>query len=808
MTFSARIFPRLWLLIPICLVGFFIWTVSVRIKRVAYVSALPEWSVDPAKVSAASPTGYAAGRRQLIVPVDNGDSYQWIAQTQQILATGEWRIRHVDYDNAPFGRETHLPALYRCWLALLAQIDHALTGAPLGQSVEHAALYADPLLLILLLAGTASFVFRHFGNFSGIVILAAGATLYPLAGGFVPGAPDHLGLLQACLLWSVLPLVAVIRARHLLPAARPQGYFILSGVAGGLALWLDLATSLWVFVGIAAGALGQAWLGRKDSSNGFTGQLPWRLWALGGALTSLVAYAWEYFPNDANLRLDGNHPLWALGWIGGGELLTIVSDWMRTGKRPWSDRRAILKSTAALVLLAVPFLTMLVIRSRGPFATDLLASRLTLLNDGVVQENLLAWISREGLSPRILATLLPLLLVVFVARRLQNGSGDPAIRASLVLALGPVMVAAGFACFQLRWWNTFDVVFLVLLAAATASETRAVRLGWGIGVAVLAALGIGLLLPPATAFKPDEFTPTELNGIIERDFSHWLAQCAPQAVVLAPPRLTASLIFHGGLRGIATFDADNRQGFVGAVRIAAAPRDREAFSLIERRSITHVVLPSWDLGLDESAREEASSEKTPFIGQLREWILPLWTRPIAYSVPKISGFESHSIAVLEVGEERSEAALLAEMTAYFIEAGMPGHASELRKFFRRFPTDLGVLVAQAETELLREDDAAFQSAFASVVSALAARRDRVLTWERRINLAAVLVRGGREDLARPQLERCLQQIDEAKVRALTTRSLFRLLVLCKKYRLEIGNEALRKIALELLPPDTRQRILN
>src|SRR5207342_3356262 len=107
-----------------------------RVQRVDFISGLAE---PPVLSEAASPTGYAAGLRRLIVPEHNNESYQWIAQTQQMLAHGEARVRHVDYDNAPFGREVRTPSLYRWWLGLVAWCDQIFSGRPLGQAVERAA---------------------------------------------------------------------------------------------------------------------------------------------------------------------------------------------------------------------------------------------------------------------------------------------------------------------------------------------------------------------------------------------------------------------------------------------------------------------------------------------------------------------------------------------------------------------------------------------------------------------------------------------------------------------------------------------
>ena len=108
---------------------------------------------DGAMVDSGSPTGYAGKKRWLIIPERNANSFQWIADTQQMLAGKEWRIRHVDSDNAPFGRETHASSPYRWWLGMVAWCDHQFSGRSLGLSVNRATMLADPLLHLLLVAG-------------------------------------------------------------------------------------------------------------------------------------------------------------------------------------------------------------------------------------------------------------------------------------------------------------------------------------------------------------------------------------------------------------------------------------------------------------------------------------------------------------------------------------------------------------------------------------------------------------------------------------------------------------------------------
>jgi hypothetical protein len=73
-------------------------------------------------------------------------------------------------------------------------------------------------------------------------------------------------------------------------------------------------------------------------------------------------------------------------------------------------------------------------------------------------------------------------------------------------------------------------------------------------------------------------------------------------------------------------------------------------------------------------------------------------------------------------------------------------------------------------------------------------------------LAVVLALNKRADLAREQTRRCLSEIDEAKLRSLTTGSLYRLQVLGRSYGLGMADQRLRRLALDLLPAELSNRL--
>jgi len=371
-----------------------------------------------------------------------------------------------------------------------------------------------------------------------------------------------------------------------------------------------------------------------------------------------------------------------------------------------------------------------------------------------------------------------------------------------------VIVALVLACLQLRWWSLGDALLLALFVAAAAAVPARNPWIWSAFAALVFLPGLPLLRPPAAAGDNVEFTRLEAEALIERSVAHWIADHAGPggAVVLLPPDRTTSWCFHGGLRGLGTANWENRDGLAATVRIVTATTADEAQALIGQRGITHLVLPSWDTDLDTFARWSLRNPEDGFIMALHHWALPPWLRPVPYRLPAVAGFEGQSVVILEVTGENNRAAALGRLAEYFLETQQPDQAAAVGQALQRYPSDLGALVARAQIEKSRGDAPALAKVFDTLASSLAGGFDRTLPWDRRVSLAVVLAQGQREDLAREQVRRCLEKIDEARIHSLTTGSLFRLQVLAKAYGLEISDPGLRALAGKLLPAELRARL--
>ncbi|MEO7414307.1 MAG: hypothetical protein ABIZ81_13220, partial [Opitutaceae bacterium] len=671
------------------------------------------------------------------------------------------------------------------------------------------------------------FVARQFGTFSAALMAIGLATIFPFAGGFLPGVPGDQSLARACALWSVLPLLAGIKFTHRNGAAFSTGdtaqgeaaqvrrFFFVAGIAGGLGLWISAAMQTPLLAGIGCGGiLATLIASRSGKLNSHVAPpiMPWRAWSLGGATTCLAAYLIEYFPAHLELRLQVNHPLFGVAWVGVGELLTQTESWLRRSKSFWNRRQIVLLTCAVAAVAALP--VTLALRTNQTFLTpDPLASRLTNLPAGAVAKNFPAWIAGEGVSGAVGATCLPLLLLGPALWLLVRRETSTSMRAAIALTLGPALVALSLAFRQLAWWSTLDVVLLTVLIAATAGIPSALtsvrrRWLWSAFAGVLFIPGAIQLLPSASSAEKIEFTRFEVEALIERTLAHWIADRAGPggAVVLLPPDRTTSWCFHGGLRGLGTANWENRDGLAATIRIVSATSADEAQTLLGARGVTHLVFPSWDSDLDEFARWTRRNPEDAFIMALHHWALPTWLQPVPYKLPAVAGFEGQSVVILKVTDESNRASAASRLAEYFVETQRVEQVTAAIEVLQRYPTDLGALAALAQVEKARANAAGFAKVLDLLVSSLEVGLDRTLAWDRRVSLAIVLAQGDRNDLAREQVRRCLERLDETRLRSLTTASLFRLQVLFKAFGLQISDPKLREFAAKLLPAELRSRL--
>ena len=811
---SPRSLSWVWMVFLLGAGGIFVWNTRARIDRLDYLATLGATTENlPAIV-----TGSAPARAELTpnnsrpVPDQLDASYHWLAQTQRMLNRGEARVRHIDYENAPFGRTVLTPSPYRWWLGFVAWGGHLATGAPASTLVEKAALWADPVILGILLLGLAILAAKYFGWLSASLVSLGLVSLFPFTTGFLPGAPDDRGLAQALAMASVLLLSVAVAAAAANEKTRRR-WFILAGIAGGLGLWVKVPVQLPVLLGIVGGGLLVSFLARRGNSpkTAPIPVLPWRAWACAGAVTTFVASLIEYSPAQLGTwELSLIHPLHGLAWLGAGELLVQAGTWLQHRTFSRTPKNFVLVGLSLAAVVALPAV-LLKLHGADVFAPESISSHLTRLHDGMVAKNLAAWMVIQGPSLPLLLTLFPLGLLLPAFWVLAKSQTPGPTRAAVAMAIGPVLVAVALAWAQLVWWQTLDALLLVVLAAVvpgiSAREmTARARLGW-ISV-TLAALAPGLVhaLAADRPGKGSELGQTELQGLILRDLAGWIDRHSdPGSVtVLAPPSASTALCYYGAFRGVGSLDAENQDGIMAAIRIMGSRSVREAKEVVNRRKITHLVLLSWDTLYEDSLRATGQIEGT-FRDQLQFATLPNWLRPLAYPMPSIPGVEDQAVTVFEVVEEQDDATTLGNIALYFVEVGELKGARLAANGLTRYSIDFGAWVARAQVAAATGDDAELAKILKVLQSRLAARVQPLMAWDRRVDLAVVLARAKVEAPAKKQLELCIADIDEAKLRSLSPGSVYRLLVLCRGFDVAMP-PAQRAFALSLVPPALRARV--
>lgn len=805
---------RWWIVVIAAAFCFAAWSHTARIAHVTHVSELAggdELAIDPD-----SPTGYESGFRKLIVPERNADSFQWIMQVQEMFERGSWRLHQVDYDNAPDGRSVRTASLYRWWLGGIAWIDSAVFGNPIGLSVERAALIADPIVHLLLLLLTSVFLARYFNGWSAALFSLGFVAIFPLGAAFAPGQPDDSSLLLACAIWSLLPLLAgVSRATVGLNDRAPnvtRRLFFIGGFVGGLGLWIGAAGALPLLTGIAvAGACVGVYYSRKAAEAGRSEapSLPWRLWALGGAVATLGAWLIDRSPallEPASWQSDFAHPLYALAWWGCGEILEFLDS-----RRPAPlRRRVIFLSVAGLAIGGLAYANSFHGSVEG-WSLDPVGARLTRLPINPGASGIGDWLAAQGASAMLVATLAPLAMLIAAIAILRRVKGSAAEAKGFALVLGPTVFAAGFAVVELGWWSQVDGLALVLASVAISSAQVSGLARWScVGIVALASLmGLPFVASGLAEQTRNSVDPAELETLVERHVAQWLAQRSGSSgeVVLAPPNVTVSLAYFGGLRGLGTPYPENSDGFAVAVRLSAASTPDEARALASGRELSWVVHPSWDLFLEEYARLGTEHPENSFIALLNRWLPPRWLEPVTFHLPTIPGFEDERVVIFRTGEVQDNASAIARLVEYFLDTGRGGLALRAQEALdTNFADELVTRITAAEVALARGDRASFERSIDSIVQSIDAGGDFYLSWQFRVSMTLLLANANRVEAMKEQLERCLAEADRDSASRLSALSLGKLLHLAKAVGMEFSDPEVKAYALTLLPSELQAQL--
>jgi hypothetical protein len=762
----------------------------------------PVPAVDPT-----SPTGYAFGQRRAVLGPSTTDGYQWILQAQQVVNGHGARVHFVNWDNAPAGREAHWNSGLIWWVAGLAWLNHLLTGKPLPLAVEDIAPLALAILLPILLIGLTPLMLWRFGTLPAVAVVGGMILFQPAYATFAVGYLDHHGLVGVCASLGILLLVAggggwrrnpvhpqsrTTDSEKFLAAWLPskraaQLWFVAAALSGAAALWISAATEVPVLMGIGLAALVTS-VGMRAAAATEKPWQPdptlWRLWGQAGALGSLFFYLLEYFPHLGSLRLEVNHPLYALAWLGAGDLLCRVGS-------PRSPGRSLLRSTAAafpslLAVLGLP----LVIWIAGERVFTLADPFLWNLHFDYIEEfqPLFSTLLHTSWTAKVIAACHPFLALIFLVALLLIRIARP-WKTLLALAAIPLAIFSGLTLDQNRWLgpaciiSVFALAIAIFVALESAKPAQLRGRTLICGVVLAAALLVHPLYWPPSFLQSPLLTSAENSTVLSARSLAWRLRqrLGPeQGVIVGGFTVTSEMIYFGGFRGLGTGYWENDAGLHATAEILGAATDAEALAIIQKHGITHLVDASWDnfatpsVRLLRGLRRSETPTTTGFLNRLEKGEFPTWVRPI------LAVSDRETALIYEIDRRQTPRQSLVRNARFFAEIGQPKPAKAfLAQALARDANDASALIELASLQSSEPDSAALAATLPRLRTALDRNPD--LEAADQITLADVWLAIGDEHAARKSLITAVAMLDERELRRLSARQLRRVLELTRKW---------------------------
>lgn len=590
------------------------------------------------------------------------DSFLWVDHARELAKSGHWRLRSTRFDNAPEGRPVRWSSGLALWLVGLGRFWADARDTGIEEGIERAAVWACPILFLGCVALLSGIAMRHGGVLaaatSAVALLASG----DVYGGFLPGEPDHHGLAAVCALATLFGLTIAISD----PRSVRFGV-VLSALAGATGLWISAITQSFTFVFLGIGILCVlAWLRTSrqihlddDVPPGLFDPATWRLWGRMGALAGIVFYVFESVPDAVSWHVEVNHPLYAIAWLAGAELLAMWSEMThpdRSGTTridgpsrdvsarivPRNTGLRIAKLGACALLTISPALAILMLGERAHAMRD---PFLAALHARISELQPLSDVLRVGDASMLQAFgILPLVAIgAILALRWKISTRQ---RTALLLCLVPLAVATVLRVYQVRWGVIWGGLAVAMASVTLPILVDTLRERWGTR-AWSVVLGIALLVASAGplsilrgaiqhAKMGEELTLDELRALLLRDVALLMRADEDARGVLAGPESSVLLSYFGGIPSIGTLYWENAEGLRAAAEIASARSNEEALRLATERSLSHIVLTEWedfasryDAVLRPESPPRSSSEL--FAHRIAEPGRPHWVREVPYA---------------------------------------------------------------------------------------------------------------------------------------------------------------------------------
>lgn len=611
-------------------------------------------------------------------PVFAADAQTWVRHAINLAEGDSLRLRHTAMDNAPAGREVHWNSAWAWAIAASGKVHAKVTGKSFREATEASIRWLNPLVQWLLAVVLSAWTARRGGLAAGFLVGLAVLCKDRIYEGFFPSYADHHGLLTISVLGCVLGAMFMgagwwRRAEDgeiaLLPGSpgEARGAAVFSALSGAAGMWVSAASVIPAITVAGAAGLATLLLTRRDGTDGRSQSFDadaWRVWGRTGAAASFAFYLIEYFPNHLGLRLEANHPLYSLAWVGGSELIAQAGErWLGPRSERWR-RPQRLAWPVALVLLA-------------PACIALLGSRVFLVSDpflarlhaDYIQEFQPLWKTVGGMETRVKT----LLLVNEILPALAGLAAVAALRRrtppGLTVATFAALALLGLGVLQSRW---------MLNASAALVPVTLAFVGWLLARfrpdrRLTAGLALAALIyAPSAAMRMNGALDDsahrrvglkDINCTLSRDIADVIRKSQPQGEItlLSSPNGSTGIGYYGNFRTLGTLYWENLAGLRAAASVLAAKTDEEAAQRIRELGITHLALVSdenfisqYYLLLNPGATPQ---EAMQCFGNrvLFNKVLPPWLQILPYKVPDDVATLNVTVMLLKVNFRQTTA---------------------------------------------------------------------------------------------------------------------------------------------------------
>jgi hypothetical protein len=612
------------------------------------------------------------------------DGYTWNRHAEKLGENGNIRLRFTDFDNAPEGREVHWNSAFAWYLRGLGELYRVFHPDTLRNSIFRMSIWANPILLVMALGIFSTLSARRFGPLCGTVIAIGMVAVPTFYEGFMPAYPDHHGIIAFALMgllfgiawagagWVQEPGGTDFVPPHSLRQARHG--MIFSAICGAAGLWISALSTAMVLGTIGFAALASAaasrWLIKKDGCK-FHPEL-WKTWTIWGAGSSFALYLAEYFPSHLGMRLEVNHPLYALAWVGGGWIVATISGWLIHSKAkpepfPW-------KTVLIFGLLCTFLPAAILLGSSGtyipndPFMSRLWKNIAELLP-------LIKRIEVGGLTWQIAFGWFPLFLVAAVALQFLTAVGR-GTKAVLFFLVVPILLITVLQFYQIRWGMLTGPLYIALAGIVIPQIWKLIppnTFSRSLGAISLALFGFLFVEP---SFKNcfvnswsqyralDEIRLSMGQGLalLHRQMARTILDDAngKPVVLLSSPNSSCLLSAIGGFRTVGTLYWENVAGLKKSAETLNAQSDPEALALIQKLGVTHVSMMSWEnfiepfFGILYPERRPDKSYAASFGKRaLFDNTIPAWSRPLVFPPNDLTGGLQQKVLMLRVAPEQS-----------------------------------------------------------------------------------------------------------------------------------------------------------